>query len=312
MLLYTRSESHAKLLQQDRTNQRYLPDVLLPDAITACSDLSKLAQFVSDAPALLIIATSFGGLISSVEALKLTFARLDQQPPVIVNLAKGLLPSSGERPSQLCDRLWPQAQFASLSGPSFAIEVAQGLPTAIAVAHSDPAIRQVVIQALHHDALRIYGSTDVVGVELAAALKNVIAIAAGACDGLNLGFNARAALITRGLAEMARLGQAMGAQAETFQGLVGLGDLVLTCTGNLSRNRQVGLRLAQGQSLDQILIGLGHVAEGVHCAAAARVLLERYDVQAPIISAINQVIFEGLPAAQAVTSLLARQPKDNE
>jgi glycerol-3-phosphate dehydrogenase (NAD(P)+) len=195
-----------------------------------------------------------------------------------------------------------------LSGPSFAQEVARGLPTALTLASRDAEFARQTAQALHHARLRIYSSTDVTGVEVGGAVKNVLAIAAGIADGLGFGHNARAALITRGLAEMTRLGLKLGGNAETLGGLSGAGDLILTCTGDLSRNRRVGMLLAQGQSLPDILSHLGHVAEGVYTVREVYRLAQRLRVDMPICVAVHKVLYEQVPAASAVEALLSRVP----
>jgi glycerol-3-phosphate dehydrogenase (NAD(P)+) len=200
-------------------------------------------------------------------------------------------------------------QTGVLSGPSFAQEVAQGYPTALTLASHDTVLAQHLAETLSNHRLRIYAHNDVIGVEVGGAVKNVIAIAAGICDGLKLGHNARAALITRGLAEMTRLGTQLGGHFETFMGLSGLGDLILTTTGDLSRNRQVGLRLARGQELDTILAELGHVAEGVTTAREVAALASELGVDMPITRAVCQMLFEKMPAAQAVNDLLNREIK---
>jgi glycerol-3-phosphate dehydrogenase (NAD(P)+) len=202
----------------------------------------------------------------------------------------------------------PQLQTGVLSGPSFAQEVARGQPTALVAASAHAAVRQALVAAFHHQTLRVYAHDDMVGVEVGGAVKNVLAIATGLCDGLNLGLNARAALITRGLAEMMRLGLALGAQAATFMGLSGLGDLVLTATGDLSRNRQVGLALAQGLPLQQALAALGHVAEGVHCARAVAERAKQLQVDMPIAQAVHGVLEGALTPQQALEQLMRREP----
>ena len=196
-----------------------------------------------------------------------------------------------------------------ISGPSFAEEVARGLPTALVVAATEPALATQVAGLLRGDSLRAYESSDITGVEIGGAVKNVLAIAAGACDGLRFGNNARAALVTRGLAETGRLLTAMGGARETLMGLAGLGDLVLTCTGDLSRNRRVGLALAAGRSLPEILADLGHVAEGVTAARAACRLAAHHGIDMPICAAVDRVLHEGLPVRDAVAQLLAREPR---
>lgn len=311
-------------MQQDRINTRYLPGVRLPDNLRITSDWQE-ASSILNRESVAVIATPLSGLSQTLKLLSRLSANEHGQSStkveggsvgsvsaglVIANLAKGIESQTYLLPHQIARRDAPHCAMVSLSGPSFAAEVASGLPAALAAAGSDSHARQRVIDAFHHQSMRVYGTGDVVGVELAAALKNVIAIAAGACDGLALGFNARAALITRGLSEITNIGLAMGARAETFQGLAGFGDLVLTCTGSLSRNRQVGLLLAEGRPLAEITASLGHVAEGVACAAAAQALAIRLGVDAPIIDAVNQVLFDQLPASQAVASLLGRAQKN--
>jgi glycerol-3-phosphate dehydrogenase (NAD(P)+) len=225
-------------------------------------------------------------------------------------VCKGFEPGSRKLPHQLIAELLPaRAQTAVLSGPSFAQEVANGYPTALTLASHDSALAQHLAEALSAQRLRIYAHDDVIGVELGGALKNVMAIAAGICDGLELGHNARAALITRGLAEMTRLGVRLGGRFETFMGLSGLGDLILTTTGDLSRNRQVGLRLARGQTLDAILAELGHVAEGVTTAREVATLAGELGVDMPISHTVYRMLFEGLPATEAVDDLLNREIK---
>jgi glycerol-3-phosphate dehydrogenase (NAD(P)+) len=198
---------------------------------------------------------------------------------------------------------------AVVSGPSFAEEVARGLPTALAVAATAPGVAGDVAALLRGDTLRAYESEDIAGVETGGAVKNVLAIAAGASDGLGFGHNARAALITRGLAETARLAVALGGRRETMMGLAGLGDLVLTCTGDLSRNRRVGLALAKGRRLVDILADLGHVAEGVPAARAVRALAARHAIDMPIAEAVDRVLHEDLPVRDAVAGLLRREPR---
>jgi len=196
-----------------------------------------------------------------------------------------------------------------LSGPSFAREVGEGLPCALTVASDQSKFCDLVQKAFHHGGLRVYASDDLIGVELGGAIKNVLAIAAGICDGLGLGMNARAALLTRGLAEMMRLVKALGGRAETCMGLAGMGDLILTATGDLSRNRRVGLSLAAGESLDHVLNALGHVAEGVLCAQAVSDLAKRHQVEMPICATVSEVLNGQLSPEQAVQLLMGRKPK---
>jgi glycerol-3-phosphate dehydrogenase (NAD(P)+) len=223
----------------------------------------------------------------------------------VVWLCKGFEQGSGLLPHQLVE----QERCGALSGPSFADEVARGLPCALTLAARDGEFARSCAALLHGGRMRVYYSTDLVGVEIGGAVKNVMAIAAGICDGLGLGHNARAALITRGLAEIARLGAAMGGQAETIFGLTGAGDLILTATGDLSRNRRVGLELAGGRSLADILAGLGHVAEGVSSAKEVARIAAARGVDMPVTDAVNAVLEGKLAPAKAVELLLSRDPK---
>jgi glycerol-3-phosphate dehydrogenase (NAD(P)+) len=304
VMLYTRDPSHAEQMRRERRNARYLPECALGAGIEVGADLPEVLDWGGDG-ALVVVATSVAGLRPTVRAL----ADCGRGSLPVIWLCKGLERSSGLLPHQVVGQEVPGMRGAVLSGPSFAQEVAAGLPVALTVASADESLAGQVVDALHHDAARIYRSDDLVGVEIGGALKNVMAIAAGICDGLALGQNARAALITRGLAEMARFGVALGAQTETFMGLTGLGDLVLTCTGDLSRNRRVGLALAAGQSLSQAVAQLGHVAEGVACAGVVHRRANELGVDLPIVAAVQAVLDGRLAARDAVLSLLSREPK---
>ena len=228
----------------------------------------------------------------------------------LVWLCKGFEEGSGELPHQVAAAvLGESARCGALSGPSFAEEVARGLPCALTLASRDAAFAREAAALLHGGRMRVYYSSDLVGVEIGAAVKNVMAIAAGISDGLGLGLNARAALITRGLAEIARLGTALGGQPETFMGLAGAGDLILTATGDLSRNRRVGLELARGRPLKDVVANLGHVAEGVHSAREAAKLAASRGVELPVTEAVSAVLEGRLTPAAAVERLLARESK---
>jgi glycerol-3-phosphate dehydrogenase (NAD(P)+) len=255
---------------------------------------------------LLIVAVPVSSLRSTLQQI----ATLPEGLPVLW-LCKGFEAQTSQLPHQIVEEILP-AHFsrAVLSGPSFAQEVARGLPTALTLASTDIAFAQRIAQALHHSRLRIYSSADVVGVEIGGAIKNVLAIAAGISDGLHLGYNARAALLTRGLAEMTRLGLRMGGKAETLGGLSGAGDLILTCTGDLSRNRQVGMLLAGKKVLADILSELGHVAEGVYTAREVHQVAQKVGVDMPICEAVYRVLYENLDATKATEVLLSRQPSD--
>jgi glycerol-3-phosphate dehydrogenase (NAD(P)+) len=315
-LLYTRDPLHARALNAARENQKYLPDAPFPAALSVSESLEQAVSAAQDG--LLVLGTAMAGLRATVAQLAqcLKMREINTPPQAMVWLCKGIEHSTELRPSQVVAQELAKQGLTSehvtsgpLSGPSFAQEVAQGLPVSLVLATTDAALRAQCLEALHHHAMRIYTSDDVVGVELAGALKNVVALASGAADGLALGLNARAALITRGLAEMTRLGVALGAQPATFSGLAGVGDLLLTCTGALSRNRKVGLLLAQGLALPQVLRELGHVSEGVACAQAAQRLAAQHQVDMPIVNAVCRVLFEGQAPAAMVKQLLAREPK---
>lgn len=299
--LWGRNAAELDAMRASRVNARYLPGCPLPDALHFNPDFDSVA----DEAELIVIAVPSNGLRPTLAAL----AGHPALPP-LVWVCKGFEPGSRKLPHQLIAELLPNhTQTGVLSGPSFAQEVAQGYPTALTLASRDSALAQHLAETLSGHRLRIYAHDDVIGVEIGGALKNVMAIAAGICDGLKFGHNARAALITRGLAEMTRLGVQLGGHFETFMGLSGLGDLILTTTGDLSRNRQVGLRLARGQPLDSILAELGHVAEGVTTAREVAALAVELGVDMPITRAVCQILFEGLPAAQAVDALLNREIK---
>jgi glycerol-3-phosphate dehydrogenase (NAD(P)+) len=303
--LWARDGAEIALMAAARCNEKYLPGRVFPSKLRTFSSLDEACAWSQDSDgALWVSAAPMAGLRDVAAVLSKYSA-----PSGFLWLCKGV-EHTGKLPHEIVQEVWPSCPaYGALSGPSFADEVAAGLPAALTIATLDQALLALTTRAFHHSQIRIYGSQDLVGVELGGALKNVIAIATGVCDGLNLGLNARAALITRGLAEISRLGAAMGAQPETFMGLTGLGDLVLTCTGGLSRNRKVGLALAQGDSLPQILANLGHVAEGVACANSASDLADKYKVDMPILKAVNGMISGHIDARSAIAALVARKPK---
>lgn len=300
--LWSREADVAVDLQNTRENHRFFPGHKLPESVVVMTDF---AAAVAGAE-LLVVATPIAGLRPTAEHLKSLNINLP-----LVWVCKGFEAGSGKLPHQVVTEvLGPQVVCGALSGPSFAEEVAAGQPTAIALAANNPAFAREVARQLHSSRLRIYANDDLVGVEVGGAVKNVLAIATGACDGLGLGLNSRAALMTRGLAEIARLGLALGAQRETFMGLAGMGDLILTCTGDLSRNRRVGLGLAENKLLPQILEELGHVAEGVYTAREVDQLARKLGVDMPISAAVAAVLDGRLTAVQAVEQLMARDPKE--
>lgn len=291
-----------------RVNTNYLPGFNLPDRLTVTSDFDKALAHAGGSnelgDGLLILASPVSGLRPLLQQL--------QSRPLskLVWLCKGFEEESGLLPHQLIAGILGNTTASGvLSGPSFAQEVAQGLPCALTVASTDAALRGGVVQALHGHNIRVYSTDDIVGVEVGAAVKNILAIATGVADGMGLGLNARAALITRGLAEIARLGAALGGRPETFMGLTGMGDLILTCTGDLSRNRKVGLALAQGKSLDTIVMELGHVAEGVRCAKAVRSMAIERNIDMPIATAVAAILFDGASPRDMISQLLSRDPR---
>ena len=296
VLLWARDAQQAADIQAQRCNRRYLPDVALPADLHISGDLALALRH--GAGGLTVIASPMAGLRERLAGLP-TGAR-------VLWLCKGFESGTGALGHEIARDVRPDLHCGVLSGPSFALEVARGQPTALVAASSDDALAALAVQVFHSDSLRIYTSTDPVGVAVGGAVKNVMAIATGIADGLQLGQNARAALVTRGLAEMTRLGLALGARAETFMGLSGLGDLVLTATGDLSRNRRVGLLLASALSLADILAQLGHVAEGVHTAPTLLARAQRLAVQMPITEAVVAVLQSRLSPAQALRQLMAR------
>ncbi len=299
VLLWARDPAQAAAMQACRVNTRYLPGITLPAQLQITSDRARALATCRDA--LVIVGTPMAGLRDSLGSLPAGARTLW--------LCKGFEAGSGALGHEIAASLRPDLRCGVLSGPSFALEVARGQPTALVAACSDTALAQDAVQALHDDNLRIYTSADPIGVEVGGAIKNVMAIATGVADGLHLGQNARAALITRGLAEMTRLGLALGARAETFMGLSGLGDLVLTATGDLSRNRRVGLMLAAGQSLPDALAQLGHVAEGVFTAPTLQARARQLAVDLPITDAVVALLGGQMSPAQALRQLMAREAR---
>jgi glycerol-3-phosphate dehydrogenase (NAD(P)+) len=299
--LWTRDAVHAEELRASRGNARYLPGIALVPGIDVLSNIDAAL----DGCDLALIATPIAGLRDALGAVA------SSSVAAVLWACKGFEQGSGLLPHQVAAGVLPAAlSRGAFSGPSFAIEVARGLPTAITVASEDLAFARAMVASLHSPRLRLYANDDLTGVEVGGAVKNVMAIATGVCDGLGFGMNARAALITRGLAEIARLGVALGGRSQTFMGLAGVGDLILTCTGDLSRNRRVGLLLAEGRSLDDVLATLGHVAEGVPTAREAAALAARIGVDMPITQAVAAVLDGRMAAASAVERLLSRDPKD--
>ena len=301
--LWARDAAQAAAMAQAGQNTRYLPGLPLPPALQVVAG-SALAA-VADAD-LVILGTPMSALraqLHELRALRVPVAWLCKGvEPAHADGAQGLL--AHEVQAQVA----PALRCGVLSGPSFAQEVARAQPTALVAASTDAELRTLLVEAFHGPALRVYANEDIVGVEVGGAVKNVLAIATGLADGLQLGLNARAALITRGLTEMTRFGLALGARPETFMGLSGLGDLVLTATGDLSRNRRVGLLLAEGRSLAQAVESLGHVAEGVYCARAVVQRARHLGVDMPIAEGVVAVLDGRLAPADAVRRLMEREP----
>ena len=297
--IWAREPEVVESINAAHVNQRFLPDILLPISLKATGDLAALLD--SD---VLVLATPVAGLRSTLVALQ-SLAAGKALPP-LVWVCKGFEPQTGLLPHQVIRDVLGDVPAAALSGPSFAQEVAKGLPTAVTLGSANLGLAEQLADWLHTSNLRLYASGDVVGVEVGGAVKNVLAIATGISDGLSLGHNARAALMTRGLAEIARLCERLGGQRETLTGLAGLGDLILTCTGDLSRNRQVGLALGSGKTLQETLDALGHVAEGVGTAREVARLSVDLAVDMPIARAVAAVIAGELAAKDAVTQLMSR------
>ena len=322
--LWARDPLQATALQDQRVNQRYLPAVALPmplairvwpvhGASDAASQM-RSASLLADQD-LIVVATPMA-------ALREWLGRLRNCTAPVAWLCKGFEearadvaepgcgPPHGLLAHEVLAQTAPGLHAGVLSGPSFALEVARGQPTALVAASVEAPVRAALASAFHSPSLRVYTSDDIVGVEVGGAVKNVLAIATGLCDGLRLGLNARAALVTRGLHEMTRLGVALGARTETFMGLSGLGDLVLTATGDLSRNRKVGLALAQGHTLQQAVSSLGHVAEGVYCAHTVVQRARRLAIDMPIACAVEALLDGRLSPQEAVVALMGREARD--
>jgi len=296
--LWSRDRERATAIGGARNNARYLPGFAIPQCVTISADLG--ACLTGCEAVICTVPTS---------ALRAVLEQLLTCEAALILACKGFERDSALLPHEVVRAVLGAREVCVLSGPSFAQEVARGLPTAVVLASSTTSLAQHLARELHGPRLRIYSNDDLIGVEAAGAAKNVMAIAAGICDGLELGLNARAALISRGLAEISRLGLQLGGRIETFMGLAGAGDLILTCTGDLSRNRTVGLRLAAGAALGEILAKLGHVAEGVGTAYEVNRLAGRLGVDMPITAAVCQVLDARLAPAAAVGQLMERDAR---
>lgn len=300
VLLWGHKPQHVARMTEERANHQYLPDISFPDTLFALADLN---QCISDADEVIIAVPSHA------------FAELLQQikvkPKGLTWLTKGINPLSHQLLHELvAERFGESFPVAVISGPSFAKEVARFLPTALTLAGNDARHQKTIHQLLHHNNIRVYLSDDLIGVQLCGAVKNVLAIACGISDGLGYGANAKAALITRGLAEMSRLGLSFGARQETFLGLAGVGDLVLTCTDNQSRNRRFGLLLGQGVAINEAEQQIGQVVEGKYNASQVCFLAQNHQVEMPICEHINALLTNKMNAQQVVQELMSRPAKD--
>lgn len=304
--LWAHRPEHVDAINRERENKKYLPGIILHDRVVASADLREV-----------ISGKNFIIMVVPSHVFRAVFQQLVpflEEGSIVVSATKGIENDSLMTMSQVMDDVLGKsgrtAEIGVLTGPSFAKEVAAGIPTAVTVAARKKELAARIQDIFFTERFRVYASTDLIGQELGAALKNIVAIAAGICDGLGYGTNTRAALITRGLAEITRLGVKMGANPLTFSGLGGLGDLVLTCTGDLSRNRTVGLKLGQGKKLQAILAEMAMVAEGVKTTSSAWKLARREGVDMPILEQIYQVLYEDKPCQEAVMSLLTRDQKE--
>jgi glycerol-3-phosphate dehydrogenase (NAD(P)+) len=300
VLLWGNEPEHIKLLSEQRCNQKYLPGITFPDKLQLTDSLEQALA----SPSWVLIAIPSHAYRSFIRKN----AHLFKAETGIAWASKGLEAGTGKLIHQVIEEELPHCKkLAVMSGPTFAGEVARHLPTAITVASRSESLSTQISDDLHSGCFRVYLSSDLVGVELGGSFKNVLAIAAGAADGLGFGANTRAALITRGLAEMMRLGEAIGGHRETFMGLAGVGDLILTCTDDQSRNRRTGLLLAQGKSLDQVKQEVGQEIEGIKTAKEVVNLARKYDVEVPISEQVYRVLYENCPIDEAVRALLGRK-----
>lgn len=299
--LWTRDSNHAQSIWRSKENRKYLPGINVPAAIRISPSMAETLR-----GAAIVV-----GAMPSAHARKVYSAAADAIPAgaIVVSATKGLEPGTHARMSEVIASAVPEARIAVLSGPSFALEVAKGSPTAVVIASADVTLTADLLEQFAAPNFRLYGNDDVLGVELAGAMKNVIAIAAGMCQGLGLGANTLAALITRGLAEMARLAAALGARPETLSGLAGLGDLVLTCNGVLSRNRHVGMELAKGRSISEILAGMSGVAEGVDTAKPLLALARERNVELPISMQVEAILRGDQSPRAAIREIMERPQK---
>lgn len=302
-VLWGRDEKHVSTMRETRRNDKYLPDAVFPDALSVSANLKETVESAKD---ILVVVPSHA-FKENLEAIK---PFLNDQHRLIW-ATKGLEPGTGRILQEVAlDVLGDRIAIAVVSGPTFAKEMVAGLPTAITLSSTDTELCESFSQKLHcSKGFRVYKNDDLIGVQLGGAVKNVIAIGAGLADGLGFGANARTALITRGLAEMSRLGLAIGAKQETFMGMAGLGDLVLTCTDNQSRNRRFGLALGKGMTVDAAIESIGQVVEGYRNTDEVRLLSQANGIEMPICEQIYQVLYKGKSAKEAAIALLSREQK---
>lgn len=302
LTLWSYFEEETRMFEEFHQNKDKLPGVILPDDVVFSSDMEECVKDKD----ILVLAVPSPVVRSTAKSLS-GYVKPGQ---IIVDLAKGIEESTLMTMSQIIKEEIPQAEVAVLSGPSHAEEVGKGLPTTIVAGSHDRKTAEYIQNIFMSPVFRVYTSSDVLGMEIGAALKNVVALAAGIADGLGYGDNTKAALITRGIAEISRLGVAMGADIMTFAGLTGLGDLVVTCASVHSRNRRAGFLMGQGASMEEACEQVNMVVEGIHSAKAAKKLSEKYNIDMPIVSAVNEVLFNGRPASEAVSMLMVRDKKD--
>ncbi len=301
--LWAREKELADSLGSTRENIRYLPGVSLPSSLLVSNDL---VQLIIKRECEILVVVPSSGFRSILEPVK----DIISPDSRILWATKGLEQGSNKLLHEVVQDIFPEIQpVAVISGPTFALEVAQGLPTALTVASSSEEYATFIAKCLHNKSLRAYTSNDVIGVELGGAIKNVLAIATGIADGLGFGANTRAALVTRGLNEMIPLGDVLGGQRETFMGLAGIGDLILTCTDDQSRNRRLGLALGEGRTLEESLASIDQVVEGVQTTREIFELAQSFGVEMPIVEQVFRVLYENCPPKQAVSALLEREQK---
>lgn len=303
VVLWGHDKAEVANLLSTRQHELYLPGVVFPDTIQVTDSISTAFSLAGDTPIVLIVVPSF----AFDETTRLIAPYLQPTTPILWG-TKGLS-SEGELLDVICKRNTGERPMGVVSGPSFALELAKELPTAVTLATQSTEWGPKLQHAFHSERMRAYLSTDIVGVQLGGVVKNVIAIAVGMSDGLGFGANARCALVTRGLAELTRLGQSLGGELATFMGLSGVGDMVLTCTDNQSRNRRFGLALGEGKSIPQAIEIVGKVVEGKINVGQVVALAKRHQVEMPICEYVYAVLYESLPPQQAVTQLLMRTPK---